>query len=237
MHQEHQSSPIEMPKVSSTTATQTTIHEEAATQADVVGRATPTVAPNPVDEPPMSKQAQRLQRLAKYAVAHGKMEMSASAMVNSKSAARYCCAFEIRFDNLDDVTPETLVESCTNGSVYIIPNDPEQRPELKKLRTTGSGINLSTVMTRVNRPKNIDDTTWEFLSEAWEHVAIVLEADCISPMRVAITSSLAAHGIGAVKISKKLGGGVIRQVRDDHREMCKALDTLSSLLDALPKEA
>lgn len=223
-----------MPEVSATTAIQTTIHNEAATPVDAVGSAPPTVAPNSVDEPPMGKQAQRLQRLAKYAVAHGKMEMCASAMVNAKCSALYSCTFEIRFDSLDDVTQETLAESCTNGNVYLSPHDMEQRPELKKLRITGSGINLSTTMSRANRPKNIGDATWSFLNEIWEQVSTVLEADCISPMHAAITSALALHRFGGAKISKKLGGGVNRHVRDEHLEMCKALDTLISFLDALP---
>lgn len=184
----------------------------------------------PLTAMPVSKQAQRYQLASKFATARCEIESQVSAAVNAKCGQRYKGAFEVRFDNPNEVTTKTLSAFCNNGAVFFTPDDLDQHPTLKKVRKAEEGINLSALMNRAKRPANIDDNSWQELEEMWGDVSKTLYSQGLAPMHILIAGVLAANGMGGPKINKKLGGSINVSIDNKIEVMCKVLDELNELL-------
>ncbi|MBB5371077.1 MULTISPECIES: hypothetical protein [unclassified Janthinobacterium] len=180
--------------------------------------------------PSMTKHEQRYQLANKFAVTRCEIESQVSAAVNAKCGQRYKGTFEVRFDNPNEVTTKTLSTFCNNGAVFFTADDLEQHPTLKNIRKAEEGINLSALMSRVKRPTNIDDNSWQELEQMWNNVSKTLYSQGIAPMHIRISGVLTANGLGGPKINKKLGGSIDVNSGSQLDVMCKVLDELNESL-------
>lgn len=181
-----------------------------------------------------SMQEERRDLFALVDIVRCIVESRCAGVTNNKQGVACKGTFDVRFDNPDEVTPKTLNAFLTKGVVIFFPDDINQYPWLKKYCKHGGGINLSALCTRKNRPANINEIEWAALTDMWEAISTVLNAEGIDPIYAVFTEALRWSGYGGPKINRKLGGG-LASVQGAQAPMQDVLKKLISMLKEITK--